>query len=104
MGKNIFLIICFYFLTLLQSSFFPHFPFGSWWNLVLVSVIIINLLEHPREKTGFLSAFFGGLLLDIFSEHFIGFWVLILLTLTIFIKFIFKKYVRCPTFRRLSSF
>ena len=99
--KNIvFFIICFYFLTLLQSSFFPHFPFGHWLNLVLIAVVLINLFTPHHSWWGVISAFFGGFFLDIFSEKFFGFWVLLLLAASILIKFILKKYVRFPVFRR----
>lgn len=87
-------IISFYILTLFQTSFFPHLPLGYFLNFVLIIVVLINLFEAPKGKLGLFSAFFGGFFLDIFSENFIGFWVLILLAISIFIKFIFKKHVR----------
>lgn len=93
-----FFILSLYILTLLQTSFFPHFPGGYWLNLVLIAVVVVSLFENRKEKLGFFGAFFGGFFLDIFSENFIGFWVLILLAIAVFIKFVFKKYVRFPTF------
>ena len=101
MAKVAFLIICFYLLTLLQTSFFPHWPHIYLLNLVLIIVALINLLEPQKEKFGLFSAFFGGFFLDIFSENFLGFWVLILLTISIFIKLILKKHVRLPVFSRV---
>lgn len=105
--KNIFfLIIGFYLLTLLQASFFPHLSvgfipiFSGGLNLVLIIVVLINLFESRKERIGFLSAFFGGFFLDIFSENFFGFWVLILLAIAILIKFVLKTYVRLPIFKR----
>ena len=99
--KKIFLLILFFYLTVLfQTSFFPHFSFGYFLNLILVFTIFINFFELKEEKTGLFSAFFGGLFLDIFSENFIGFWVLILMAISIFIKFIFKKHVQFPIFRK----
>ena len=59
---------------------------------------MINLFEAQKGKLGLFGAFFGGFFLDIFSENFIGFWVLILLAIAVFIKFILRKYVRFPTF------
>jgi len=99
MKKIIILFFCFYFFALLQASFFPHFPFGHLLNLVLIVVVLINLFEARKEKSGFFSAFFGGFFLDIFSENFIGFWILILLAISIFIKFVLRKHVRLPIFK-----
>jgi len=96
--KIFFLILILYLLTLLQTSFFHHFPLGYLSNLVLIVVILINLFEIQKEKSGLFSAFFGGFFLDIFSENFIGFWVLILLAISIFIKFISKRYVQFSHF------
>jgi len=93
-----FFILFLYILTLLQTSFFPHFPLGHLLNFVLILVIVINLFEAQKGKLGLFGAFFGGFFLDIFSENFIGFWVLILLAIAVFIKFILRKYVRFPTF------
>jgi len=65
-------ILFFYLLVLLQTSFFP---------------------QEPKTLLGVFLAFFGGFFLDIFSENFFGFWTLISITISIFIKFVFKKYV-----------
>lgn len=97
--KNIFiLIIFFYIATLFQTSFFPHFSLGYLFNLVLISIILINLFEGQEGKLGLLAAFLGGFFLDIFSQIFLGFWVIILLITAVFIKLILRKYVRLPTF------
>jgi len=97
MKKLFLLIIFFYIATLLQTSFLPHFSIGYLLNLVLISVVLINLFEDQGGKLGLLSAFFGGFFLDIFSQFFLGFWVIILLTTAIFIKLVLRKYVRFPT-------
>ena len=102
MAKVAFLIICFYLLTLLQTSFFPHWPHVYLLNLVLIIVALINLLEPEKEKFGLFSAFLGGFFLDIFSENFLGFWVLILLSVAIFIKFFLRKYLQFPTFKSFA--
>ena len=101
MKKIIILFFCFYFFALLQASFFPHFSLGHLLNLVLIVVVLINLFEARKEKSGLFSAFFGGFFLDIFSENFIGFWILILLAISIFIKFVLRKHVRLPIFKRI---
>ena len=101
MKKIIILFFCFYFFALLQASFFPHFSLGHLLNLVLIVVVLINLFEARKEKSGLFSAFFGGFFLDIFSENFIGFWILILLAISIFIEFVLRKHVRLPIFKRI---
>lgn len=95
--KILILILFFYILVLLQTSFLVHFNVkGIVPNLVLVSVILINFFEKPKENLGFISGICGGFFLDIFSENFIGFYILISVGLAISIKFILKKYVRIP--------
>lgn len=97
MRKYLILILFLYFLTLFQTSFSVYFNIqGYILNFVFLLVILINLFEGQKENFGLFSAFFGGFFLDIFSENFIGFWILILLGTSLFIKYIFKKYVRFP--------
>lgn len=96
------LIILFYILALFQSSFLVHFNFflgQLGWSLILISVILINLLERSKNCLGYFSAGIGGFFLDIFSKNFIGFYILILMGITIFIKFILKKYISLPTWK-----
>ena len=105
MKKFLLLILFFYILVLLQTSFLLHFNILGWWvgwspNLILISVILISFLEKPENNSGFFSAFLGGFFLDIFSESFFGFNILILTVIVFFIKFIFKKYVRIPLIER----
>ena len=92
--KIIILTLIFYFLALLQASFFVHFKvWGIIPNLILISVILINILAPHQNWWGVAGAFIGGLFLDIFSPGVIGFYVLICLALSLFIKLVFKKYV-----------
>ncbi len=96
-GKILISIIVFYFLVLIQTSFLVHFNIlGIVPNLVLISVVLWNLFEKSKNYFGLYAAFIGGFFLDIFSSRFIGFYVLILFALAIFIKLIFKRYVRIP--------
>ncbi len=97
MKKIFILIIFFYILTLLQVSFFPHFSVWYLLNFVLISVLLINFFESQEKKLGLLAAFLGGFFLDIFSQFFLGFWVIILLITAVFIKLVLRKYVRLPT-------
>jgi len=94
--KKIFLIfISFYILTLFQSSFLVHFHFsGIVPNLLLISVILINLFESRSSNSGFFSAAISGFFSDVFSENFLGLHVLIFLSISFFIKHFFKKHVQ----------
>ena len=90
-------IIVFYFLVLIQTSFLVHFTvFDAVPNIVLILVVVWNILEKRKNYLGIINALIGGFFLDIFSNRFIGFYVLILVGLAIFIKLIFKRYVRIP--------
>jgi hypothetical protein len=99
--KILILTLSFYLLAAFQSSFLAHFFPEKFLNLILISVILINFFEIPSENFGIISALIGGFFLDFFSERFFGFWILILLFISIFIKFIFKKHVRIPFAQRL---
>ncbi len=92
--KIVILTLTFYFLVLLQTSFFVHFKlWGFVPNLVLVSVILINIFEKPVSPAGLLAGFIGGFFLDIFSPGPIGLYVLAYSVLSLFIKLVLKKYV-----------
>jgi len=88
----------FYLLALLQTSFFVHLAIrGIVLNFILISMLLINVFEKPQNNTGILAGFIGGLFLDIFSSHWIGFYALILPASSFLIKIIFRKYVWSPT-------
>lgn len=98
---KIFIVIpVLYFLTLIQSSFLPHFAiFGPVPNLVLISIVFLFFFLSAGRQGAFLSlifAFVGGVFLDAFSSHFFGFYVLIALGIFIFIRQILKRYVQVP--------
>ncbi|MFH1423847.1 MAG: rod shape-determining protein MreD [Candidatus Nealsonbacteria bacterium] len=88
------ILVVFYLLALLQTSFFIHFRiWGIVPNFILISAVLINVFEKPQKNTGIIAGFIGGLFLDIFSSGFIGFYALILPALSFLIKIIFRKYV-----------
>lgn len=71
--------------------------FNVTFNLLLIAVIIFNLAETPVKKTGYMIAFLGGLYSDIFSFRvfgFFGFYALVFLLITFFLKFFLSRYVR----------
>jgi len=98
--KILTLSLFFYLLTLLQISFFPHFLRISL-NFVLVAVFFFNLFAPPHSWFGIILAPIAGFFLDIFSENFFGYYILISLAIAIFIKFFFKKYVAVPIFKKI---
>jgi rod shape-determining protein MreD len=102
--KAIFLILGLYFLTLLQTSFFVSlFSPGIILNFVLILVAIINIFEKPENRFGIFAAFLGGFYLDVFSLNlapFFGFYALISVVLSFFIKFILRKYVQIPLVKK----
>ncbi len=95
------LIILFYFLALLQTSFLVHFSIlGLIPNLIFILVIFWNLFEKPEHFLGVFNALIGGFFLDVFSNRIIGFNILILLAIALFIKLVFKKHVRIPVIEK----
>jgi len=100
--KNLILFtIFFYFLTLFQTSFLVHFSVkGVVINFVLVALFLINILEAAEKNSGVYAAGIAGFFLDIFSEKFVGFYILILIFLSLAIKIIFARYVRIKIFQR----
>lgn len=99
--KILFLILLSYILVLFQASLLVHFQIaGMVVNLVFISVLLWNFLEKEESILGLVHAFFGGLFLDIFSQRLIGFHVVILIAVALFLKFIFKRYVRIPFLER----
>ncbi len=100
-------LLFFYILVLFQASFLIHFDVflegfaGYIPNLTLIAVILVNVFEHPPKNLGIFSGFAGGFFLDVFSEHFFGFYVLILAGLAMVLKFILRNYVRFPIIKRI---
>jgi rod shape-determining protein MreD len=95
--KLFYLVVGFYFLVLFQASFLPHFVFwGMVPNAVILLIAFLNLFEKTDGKCGLVSAFFAGFFLDIFSGRFLGFYVLVCLGIAIFIKYVFRNYIKLP--------
>jgi rod shape-determining protein MreD len=92
--KTLVLLIGMYYLFILESSYLPFFTFFSFLVLFFLAV---NLLEEPQGRLGLIMAFFFGLMIDIYSTHFIGLMALSLLLSSLLLKFILFKYVRIPS-------
>ena len=90
MKKILFLIIFFYIISLLETSFFIHFNFFRFFpNIILIFQILITLFEDPNKNLAIFSAVSAGFFWDIFSENPIVFSILILLSLSVFLKIVF---------------
>jgi len=94
MAKSLFFtFLIFYLLILMEASFFVHFDlFKLFSNLALFLLFFIIFFQKEKNPLGFYLALFVGFLLDIFSQHFIGFYILICLAIFFFIKNVLKKY------------
>lgn len=90
--KIIILTPTLYFLALLQSSFLPHFIISGYIPNLFFALMIFFIFFAP--SVSFISAFLGGIFLDIFSTDFLGFNVLILLGILFFVRLFLKKYVQ----------
>ncbi|KPJ71471.1 hypothetical protein AMJ50_01950 [Parcubacteria bacterium DG_74_3] len=102
MKKISLLIIFFYLIALIQTSFLIHFKILRFFpNLILVFQILLTLLEEPKEKLTLFSAIFAGFFWDIFSENPLGLGILILFSITFFLKLVLRKYVRFPFLKRI---
>ncbi|MBU0547019.1 rod shape-determining protein MreD [Patescibacteria group bacterium] len=101
MKKYLFFILFFYLLSLLETSFFIHFRIFSFLpSLILISQVLIVFLEHPNKNYAVFSAFCAGFFWDIFSNQKLGTGILLMISLTVLLKLILKKYVRIPSIRK----
>lgn len=104
MKKIFFFTFLFFLLVYIQTSFLVHFlPLSI--NLILILIIFLNLFQSPELKSGIILSLLGGLFLDFFSfakEPFFGFFTLIFLFLSLFIKVFLKRYVQVPNIKELQ--
>lgn len=89
------LFIFFFWLTLMifETSFLSIFTDFS---LIIFLIIVINLIENPESNFGLLSAFLGGLFLDLNSSQSFGFFTFGAIIFSLTIKFILSKFLRIP--------
>ena len=96
------IIILLYFFILLQVSFLAHFsPPGMIPNLIVAAAVLISIFERSESKLSIVSAVWGGFLLDIFSPTPIGFWIFILLGISLFLRVVLSHYVRIPFLQKI---
>lgn len=95
--KYLLSIFFLYILVIFQTSFLVHFSFFNIIpNYALFFIVIWNLFEDSKKLFGIFLSAFGGFFLDVFSNHPIGFNILILVLISVIIKAVVKKYVRIP--------
>jgi len=70
----------------------------EWINFCALATVIIAFFERKSGRLGWAAAGVSGLFLDLYSQKFFGFWIIVLAIIVALIKFVFKKYVRVPSF------
>ena len=100
MKQAFFLIPIFILLALLQTSFLAHFGIhGFVIPSMMIGVSILGVVAQA-SFAGLLGVFAGGLVLDVFSQHFFGYWTLIVVLLFCAVSFFIHTYVRFPFLKR----
>jgi|GEM_PF-1072851 len=89
--KTLVLFVAMYYLFMFETSFLPFFTFFS---VSILIVFLINVLEVPGGRMGLFAAFFLGLMMDLYSAHWIGVAAMGLLSLSLLLKLILSRYVR----------
>ena len=101
MVKNFLIFILFLALIIFQTTFLVHVSFfGMVPNLIFGFILLSAFFEAERGIKSFWYAIIGGILLDVFSGYFFGFWTILLLGVAFLVKFVIKSYVRPPIFQR----
>ena len=95
--RILFLVLIFYALALLQTSFF--IPFGKL-SPILFFIIFLSIFERPEGNIGPVSGIIGGFFLDVFSGKPFGFYLFSLFALSLLIKLISRRYVQFPVLIR----
>lgn len=100
MKQAFFLILVFFALALLQTSFLAHFSIqGFGIPIVMIAVFALSACV-PASSAALVGVFAGGVLLDIFSQHIFGYWTILLVLLFCVVSFIMHTYVRLPFLKR----
>ena len=106
MKRDLFFIVLFYFLILLEKSFFSYFSIlGTVPDLILVSVYLYYFLGTERKKDSLFITIAAGILLDIFSSLPFGVWTTALLLAVFLLQKVSSYFEKTnPTFLPLSFF
>lgn len=93
MKRILFTSLLFILIAFLQTSFFAHFPiFGMIPNLLLISFFLFLVLYRSDFFQWFFPAVVSGLVLDMYSDNFIGFWPALLLAFGFLVQMIKERY------------
>ncbi len=84
----------------LQVSFFPSFTFIRNIPVLLPFMVLPAMLHTNRFSTAFMAAVLAGFFADVFSSHFFGFWMIILVCIVVLGHWFFTSYGRLPIFRK----
>jgi len=83
--------ITFFLLNIFQDSFLILFVN---FNIIILLVFLINILDSPKNYFGIWCAFFAGLFLDLSSVYFFGFWMLVLVIGSFIIKWFLNNFFK----------
>lgn len=93
MRRILFTSLLFTLIAFLQTSFFPHFPaFGIIPSFFLLLFFFFLVLGRSDSVSWLFPALFGGFVLDMYSDSFIGFWPALLLAFGFFIQMVKERY------------
>jgi len=91
--KIIILIMFWLLISLFQNSFLSIY---TNFNFLCLLVIVLNIIENPESKLGIISAFLGGLLLDLSTTYEFGLFTISLVILSLIVKTILSKFLKIP--------
>jgi cell shape-determining protein MreD len=91
--KIVYSLAFWFVLMLMQTSFLSIY---TDFNLIILLIIVINLIEDPENNFGFISSLFGGLLLDLNTTYPFGLFTIGCILFWLIIKIILLKFLRIP--------
>ncbi|TSC55621.1 MAG: hypothetical protein Greene071421_546 [Parcubacteria group bacterium Greene0714_21] len=93
MKQILFISLLFTLIAFLQASFFPHFPvFGVVPNILVLFFVFFLVLYRSDSVMWFFPAVVSGLVLDMYSSAFIGFWPVLLLSFGFLVQMVKERY------------
>lgn len=91
--KILLVVLFWFFLILIQTSFISIY---TDFNFIILFIVIINLIEDPENNFGLISAFLGGLFLDLNTTYQFGIFILGLVVFSLTVKMVLLKFLRIP--------
>ena len=93
MFKFLLMGLFWFIIALVQTSFISAY---TDFNLIVLFIIIINLIENPESNFGIISAFLGGFFLDLNTTFQFGLFTVGFVLFSLVIKIILLKFLRIP--------